>query len=107
MIELYESFVASTTIHGGVARVTGEGAWALESHPGVEHLIDYESELNDMVKRHPQMILCLYDLGLFGGSMMADLLKTHPKIILGGMLISNPHYRTPEQFRIERRKPST
>jgi hypothetical protein len=55
-----------------------------------------------MVKRHPQMILCLYDLDLFGGSMIIDLLKTHPKIMLGGMVIENPHYLTPDEFLADR-----
>jgi hypothetical protein len=99
MVAFYEEFVSAATSAGGVARVTGEGAWALEGHPGVEHLIDYESQINSMITRHPpQMILCLYDLGLFGGSMIVDLLKTHPKILLGGLLIENPHYLTPDEF---------
>jgi hypothetical protein len=102
MVQFYEDFVSAATATGGVARVTGEGAWALEGHPGVEQLIDYESEINRMVKRHPQMILCLYDLDLFDGSMIVDLLKTHPKIMLGGLLIENPHYLTPDEFRAER-----
>jgi hypothetical protein len=98
MIDLYETFVAAATADGGAARVTGEGAWALEGHPGVEHLMDYESELNRMIARHPQSILCLYDLDLFGGSMVIDLVKTHPKLLLGGMLIDNPHYMAPDEY---------
>jgi MEDS: MEthanogen/methylotroph, DcmR Sensory domain len=98
MIEFYEDFVRTATVSGGVARVAGEGAWALEGHPGAEHLMDYESELNRLVKRHPQIILCLYDLAFFGGTMMVDLLRTHPRILLGGMLIENPYCLTPDEF---------
>jgi hypothetical protein len=57
--KVYEDFVSAATADGGVARVTGEGAWAFEGYPGVQDLMDYEAELNRMIKRHPQMILCL------------------------------------------------
>jgi hypothetical protein len=107
MVQLYEDFVTANTADGGVARVTGEGAWALEGHPGAEHLIDYESEINRMITRHPQMILCLYDLELFGGNMIVDLVKTHPKILLGGMLIENPHYLAPDEFLADRQRSGT
>jgi hypothetical protein len=103
MVALYEHFVTSATADGGTARIAGEGAWAAEGHPGTEDLVDYEIELNRMMRRHPQTILCLYDLAVLGGAMMVDLLKTHPKILLGGMLIENPHYLTPEEFMRTRR----
>ena len=105
--ELYESFVGSATADGGVARLAGEGAWTLEHHPGVGNLIDHESELTMLAGRQPQMILCLFDLTLFGGAVMVDLLETHPKIVVGGTLMQNPHYRRPEQSWTEWRSPST
>jgi hypothetical protein len=48
-------------------------------------------------------VLCLYDLAHFGGSMLVDVLRTHPKLLLGGMIIENPHYLTPNEFRALRR----
>jgi hypothetical protein len=80
------------------ARGCGEMTWALGDAPGVEHLFGYESELNRICGLHPQVILCLYDLDRFGGGIMVDLLKTHPKLLIGGMLLENPHYLTPDEF---------
>jgi hypothetical protein len=37
-----------------------------------------------------------------GGSTMVDLLRTHPRLLLGGMVIDNPHYLTPDEFRLAR-----
>jgi DcmR-like sensory protein len=98
MVAFYEQYLTVATADGGTARVAGEGAWAVEGYPGVEHLIDYEIELNRMVRRHRQMILCLYDLEALGGALVVDLLRTHPKIVLAGMPIENPNYLTPEEF---------
>ncbi len=44
------------------------------------------------------MILCLYDLELFGGGIIVDVLKTHKKLLLGGLVLENPHYLTPDEF---------
>ncbi|MEA3214641.1 MAG: eukaryotic-like serine/threonine-protein kinase [Acidimicrobiia bacterium] len=102
MLEFYEDYVRTATEQGATARITGEGAFALGGAPGVEELMDYESELNRFVGQYPQIILCLYDLHLFGGRMMVDMLKTHPKLMLGGMLIENPHYLPPDEYRAAR-----
>jgi hypothetical protein len=102
MVNFYEHYVTDATADGSMVRVTGEGSWALDGYPGSEQLIDYESSLNDMAMRDRRVILCLYDLALFGGGMVMDLLKTHPKILLGGLPVENPNYLTPEEYRAAR-----
>jgi hypothetical protein len=72
--------------------------WALRQAPGVEELVIYESELNRFLPRYPQVILCLYDLERFSGEIIIDLLKTHPKVLLGSMVVENPHYLEPDEF---------
>jgi hypothetical protein len=103
MIQFFEDFVIAATKDGGGARIAGEGAWAADEPPAAEELIEYESELNRLMTTYPQMILCLYDLARLGGGMVVDLLKTHPKILLGGLVLENPHYLTPDELRALRR----
>jgi hypothetical protein len=77
-------------------------SWALRDFRGVDELIGYESELNRFIPRYPQAFLCLYELNRFGGQIVVDLLRTHPQILLGGMVLENPHYSTPDEFLSER-----
>jgi hypothetical protein len=72
--------------------------WALRQVPGVEELVSYESELNRFLPRYPQVILCLYDLERFSGEIIIDLLKTHPRVLLGSMVLDNPNYLEPDEF---------
>jgi hypothetical protein len=72
--------------------------WALRQAPGVEELVGYESELNRFLPRYPQVILCLYDLERFSGDIIIDVLKTHPRVLLGGMVLDNPYYLEPDEF---------
>lgn len=68
-------------------RLVGEMAWALREVPGVEHLVDYEAELNRVTRNHPTIVLCLYDLGLFSGEVIVDIIKTHPQVLVQGMIL--------------------
>ena len=84
------------------SRAVGEMTWALRQMPGVEELFAYESKLNDFLPRYPQVILCLYDLDRFSGEVLVDILKTHPTVLIGGMVLDNPYYVEPAQFLAER-----
>ncbi len=85
------------------ARVTGDATWLLSAAEGtIRDFMGYESELNRFVRQHPVSILCLYDLDAFGGGILVDLMKTHPKLLLGGMLLENPHALSPDEFLAER-----
>ncbi|MDX6644411.1 MAG: hypothetical protein QOK40_138 [Miltoncostaeaceae bacterium] len=81
----------------GFARVAGEAGWAIRSG-SMDELIRYESALHRFTLSHPQTVLCLYDLNVLGGGIVVDMLKTHPKTMLGGMLLENPHYLTPDEL---------
>ncbi|HWG61242.1 MAG TPA: MEDS domain-containing protein [Streptosporangiaceae bacterium] len=83
---------------GGVTRNVGDMSWAHRKRPGVGELIGYESELNRIMGNFPQVNLCLYDLSRCTGELIMDVLKTHPKVLLGGMVIDNPYYLDPDEF---------
>jgi hypothetical protein len=101
MVDFFDDAVGPAMRSGqyGCARVVGEMTWSLRDVPGGDDLIEYESDVNDFVPRYPQVVLCLYDLERFGGGLVPDLLRTHPKILFGGVVIDNPHYLAPDEFR--------
>jgi hypothetical protein len=82
-----------------VARVSGDAAFAvIETCPVVDELMAYEAKVNWFAPRYPQILLCLYDLELFTGELVIDVLKTHPKVLLNNMVVENPYYVKPEEF---------
>lgn len=102
-----EKMIAWLTEHVGravhdegfpVARAAGEMTWALRSLPGVDELCAYESELNRYLPSFPQVLLCMYDLERFDGNTIVNVLKTHPTVLLGGVLFENPYYIPPDEF---------
>ena len=99
MLEFWNQSVGGASAAGfGFTRAVGEMTWALRQMPGVEELVGYESRLNRFLPRYPQVILCLYELDQFSGEVLVDVLKTHPKVLLGGMVLDNPYYLEPDEF---------
>lgn len=80
------------------ARIAGEGSWAFADARTSREIVRYEAELNLLANRHRQCVLCLYDLGALTGGAIVDLMRTHPKLLLAGMVLENPHYVEPEAF---------
>ena len=79
-------------------RLAGEMTWALRDAPGVENLVGYESELNRVTSSNPVVVLCLYDLDLFSGEVVINIVKTHPRLLVQGILVENPYYAGPDEF---------
>jgi len=79
-------------------RLVGEMTWALRDAPGVEHLIGYESELNRVTSSYPVVVLCMYDLDRFSGEVVVNVVKTHPQVLVQGILVENPYYIGPDEF---------
>jgi hypothetical protein len=46
---------------------------------------------------------CTYDLTQFGASVVMDILRTHPQVIVGNVLRENPFYVPPDEFLAELR----
>jgi hypothetical protein len=99
MIKWWETSVSAAVTSGPYVfgRATGEMPAEWQSISRTEWF-RYEAELNRFLVRYPQYIVCLYDLERFGGSFMIDLLRTHPKLLIGGLLLENPHWIPPEDL---------
>jgi hypothetical protein len=72
--------------------------WALVDLPGVEDLIEFETKVNYVVPKYDDIVICVYDLAKFGASVVMDALRTHPVVIVGGLLQENPFFVPPDQF---------
>jgi hypothetical protein len=76
--------------------------WALEDRPGVDGLLKYEASANIVPFEDP--VVCVYDLAKFGGDVVVDIMRTHPQIIIGGILQENSFFVPPQVFLRELRE---
>jgi len=75
--------------------------WALVDLPGVDDLIEFETRVNYVVPKYQDAVICAYDLMKFGASVVMDALRTHPVVIIGGLLQENPFFVPPDQLLLE------
>jgi hypothetical protein len=82
-------------------RFLAQMEWALVDLPGIEDMIEFESRVNRVVPNYDDIVICAYDLSKFGASTVMYALRTHPLVIIGGLLRENPFYVEPDQFLLE------
>lgn len=80
------------------ARTASDMSWAenVISGPLIDDFMGYEAQATRYCRAYPQVALCLYDLDKFRGDVIIPVLKVHPKVFFGGMLLENPYYVDPD-----------
>ena len=86
------------------SRIVCHMDWAAEGQSHIENLVEFESRVNHVWECHDDAVICVYDLAKFAGDMVIDIMRTHPMIIIGGILHRNPFYVSPEEFLHELRE---
>jgi hypothetical protein len=104
-LESFEQVLQSGPAAGyAQTRFLAQMEWALVDLPGVDDLIEFETLVNYTVLKYDDAVICAYDLSKFGASVAMDALRTHPVVIMGGLLQENPFFVPPDQFLLEIRE---
>jgi len=99
MIETIKSALAPTPgASGRLTRLVANMEWALEDMPGVHDIVEYETRLNHVLPEYHDPVICTYDLSRFDASIVMDVMRTHPMVIIGGTLQENPFYVPPDEM---------
>jgi hypothetical protein len=85
-------------------RFLAQMEWALVDLPGTDDLIEFETRVNYVVPKYDDLVICAYDLSKFGAGTVMFALRTHPVVIIGGVLQENPFYVDPDQLLRELRE---
>jgi hypothetical protein len=78
--------------------------WALVDMPGIGDMMEFETRVNYVVPKYDSPVICSYDLSKFGASTVIYALRTHPVVIIGGLLQENPFYVYPDELLLELRE---
>ncbi len=101
MVRILEEVITAAREKYPRTRLVGNMEWALEAVPGVTDIVEYETKLNYVIPKFSDPVVCVYDLNKHSGSVVMDILRTHPMVIIGGVLQDNPLYVPPDEFLAE------
>jgi DcmR-like sensory protein len=108
MIALIEEVLSTGAAEGyTLTRLVAHMEWALEDSPGVKDLLEYETRLNFVLPKYKDPVVCTYDCSKFSAAVAMDILRTHPMVILGGVLQRNPFFVPPADLLTELRERGT
>ena len=99
MIEAFEQLASgNSAARYPLSRICCRMDWAVKHRSHVDDVIEFESRVNDVWRRHEDAVICSYHLGQFRGDEVIDIMRTHPMVIIGGILQQNPFYIPPDEF---------
>ena len=105
MLALIEEVLQAGAASGyAFTRLLAHMEWATLDKPGVEDLVEYETRLNYVLPKYDDPVICTYDLSKFGSRVAIDIMRTHPVVIIGGVLQENPFFVPPDEFLAELRE---
>ncbi len=97
MIDFLRDAVRSAAADGFAGfRVTGEMTWALGPETGCDRIIEYEALLNEFFPDSRALAICQYNRERFAPAVIHDVLRTHPRAVLGRQVCNNLYYEPPE-----------
>ena len=99
MLAVFEQ-LASGNAPGGfpLSRICCRMDWAVQDRSHVDDVIEFEARVNEVWLHHDDAVICTYHLGQFGGDAVIDIMRTHPLVIVGGILQHNPFFVPPDEF---------
>jgi hypothetical protein len=105
MLEAFEQMASgggNSRFPGG--RIVCHMDWATECGSHVDDVVEFESRVNDVWRRHEETVICAYPLSKFRGDEVVDIMRTHPMVIIGGLLIQNPFFLAAQELLLELRE---
>jgi hypothetical protein len=106
MLRSVETLVQSGTAAGyGLTNLVGHHMdWVFLDNAATYNLVEYEARLNHVLSKYNHPVICNYNPSKFGAHVAMDIVRTHPLVIIGGLLRGNPFFIPPEQFLNEMRE---
>src|SRR6266436_3601215 len=100
MLATVEKLIQSGAAAGyALTRLVGHHMdWLFLDKPATYNLVEYEARLNHLLSKYTDPVICNYDPSKFGAHVAMDIIRTHPLVIIGGLLRENPFFVPPDQF---------
>ena len=81
-----------------MTRLIAHAEHVMKDANDADAFIEYESRLNYILPKYPDAVVCTYDLDRIDAGYVMDVLRTHPLVVLGGLLQENPFFVPPDEF---------
>jgi MEDS: MEthanogen/methylotroph, DcmR Sensory domain len=81
-----------------ITRFIADVAWVLNNPGAVDSMLEYECRVNLALPKAGDIVICSYDLDTVDAAMVIAAMRTHPIVLIGGIVQHNPFYVPPEEL---------
>lgn len=81
-----------------ITRFIADVAWVLNTPGALDQLLEYECRVNLALPKAGDIVICSYDLDTVDAAMVIAAMRTHPIVLIGGIVQRNPFYVQPEEL---------
>jgi hypothetical protein len=81
-----------------LTRLIADMEWLLKDPEANHRALEFECRVNNALPKDGDVAICAYDLDKFGAAMVVDALRTHPMVLISGIVQHNPFYVPPEEL---------
>lgn len=101
MVSVFEKECIQAEKQGYAAlRVTGDVRWFLRKFPDIEHLFEFEYQVNTKIaNRYKYIGMCQYDLKFFSPEFLNKVIEIHPVCHICTSIYPNQFYIPPEIYK--------
>jgi len=98
LVTIQEALKAGPTLGFQITRLIAHAETVLQDWSNANEWVEYETRLNDVLPHFNDAVICTFDANLLDGTLLVDILRTHPVVIFGGRLYENPFFSPPADF---------
>ena len=81
-----------------ITRFIADMAWVLNDPGALDQLLEFECGVNLALPKAADIVICSYDLDKVDAAMVIAAMRTHPIVLIGGIVQRNPFYVPPEEL---------
>ena len=95
---IQEALKSGAALGFPLTRMIAHAETAVDDWESGNEWVEYEMRLNDVLPNYDDPVICTYDVNLLTAPLAVDILRTHPMVVIGGVLVENAFFTRPDDF---------
>ncbi len=98
LVLIQDALKAGAELGFPLTRMIAHAEAAVDDWKSSNEWVEYEMRLNGVLPNYDDPVICTFDANLLTVPHAIDILRTHPMVIIGGVLVENSFFTRPQEF---------
>lgn len=98
LVLIQDALKSGTELGFPLTRMIAHAEAAVDDWKSGIEWVEYEMQLNSVLPNYDDPVICTFDANMLTAPHAIDILRTHPMLIIGGVLVENSFFTRPQDF---------